>query len=211
MKNLVSGAEFEDSAVVCGIKANDPRALEALYGFFDTAIRRALHAKLGSQDIDDKVHDLFMVVCDAIRNDRLHNPAALPGYIWTVVQHQSANEIGVRVRRQRREEPLGEFDRSDGHSLEASLIQQQERESFTQSALDRLKDNKREILERFYLEEQPKEQIMLEMGLTETQFRLLKSRAKADFSARVRQRAKSSRLRILKSQAQALRSNMYTA
>ena len=37
----------------------------------------------------------------------------------------------------------------------------------------------REILLRFYLDEQSRDQICAEMGLTETQFRLLKSRAKA--------------------------------
>jgi DNA-directed RNA polymerase specialized sigma24 family protein len=39
----------------------------------------------------------------------------------------------------------------------------------------------REVLIRFYLEEQPAEQICREMNLTETQFRLIKSRAKARF------------------------------
>jgi DNA-directed RNA polymerase specialized sigma subunit len=39
----------------------------------------------------------------------------------------------------------------------------------------------REILTRFYLQEQTQEQICAEMNLTETQFRLLKSRAKARF------------------------------
>jgi RNA polymerase sigma-70 factor, ECF subfamily len=39
----------------------------------------------------------------------------------------------------------------------------------------------REVLIRFYLEEQTPERICREMGLTETQFRLIKSRAKARF------------------------------
>jgi DNA-directed RNA polymerase specialized sigma24 family protein len=39
----------------------------------------------------------------------------------------------------------------------------------------------REVLVRFYLDEQPAEQICREMNLTETQFRLIKSRAKARF------------------------------
>ncbi len=40
----------------------------------------------------------------------------------------------------------------------------------------------REILTRFYLHEQPLQQICDEMHLTDTQFRLLKSRAKARFA-----------------------------
>jgi DNA-directed RNA polymerase specialized sigma subunit len=39
----------------------------------------------------------------------------------------------------------------------------------------------REILDRFYVQEQTQEQICEEMGLSYNQFRLLKSRAKARF------------------------------
>ena len=39
----------------------------------------------------------------------------------------------------------------------------------------------REVLTRFYLREQSQEQICRDMRLTDTQFRLLKSRAKARF------------------------------
>ncbi len=39
----------------------------------------------------------------------------------------------------------------------------------------------REILQRFYVDEQSQETICAEMGLTYNQFRLLKSRAKARF------------------------------
>jgi RNA polymerase sigma-70 factor (ECF subfamily) len=44
-----------------------------------------------------------------------------------------------------------------------------------------LSDRDREILTRFYLDEQTQEKICEDMSLTETQFRLLKSRAKARF------------------------------
>jgi hypothetical protein len=40
----------------------------------------------------------------------------------------------------------------------------------------------REILQRFYVLEQPHEQIRADMGLSYNQFRLLKSRAKARFA-----------------------------
>jgi hypothetical protein len=49
------------------------------------------------------------------------------------------------------------------------------------------------VLVRFYLEEQPAERICNDMKLTETQFRLIKSRAKARFGelgkARMAQRS----------------------
>jgi DNA-directed RNA polymerase specialized sigma24 family protein len=56
-----------------------------------------------------------------------------------------------------------------------------ERMEVVKAALAQLDEDEREILERFYLQEQSPEEIMREMHLTATQFRLHKSRAKAKF------------------------------
>ncbi|HEV2690756.1 MAG TPA: sigma factor-like helix-turn-helix DNA-binding protein [Bryobacteraceae bacterium] len=50
-----------------------------------------------------------------------------------------------------------------------------------QEVLANLSERDCEILTRFYLREESQEQICEEMNLSETQFRLLKSRAKARF------------------------------
>jgi DNA-directed RNA polymerase specialized sigma subunit len=49
------------------------------------------------------------------------------------------------------------------------------------AAIQKLSERDRDVLTRFYLYEETQEQICQEMQLTETQFRLLKSRAKARF------------------------------
>jgi hypothetical protein len=51
-----------------------------------------------------------------------------------------------------------------------------------------------EVLSRFYLREQPRERIQLEMGLTETQFHLLKSRAKARLTRLIQGKVSHNRL-----------------
>lgn len=56
-----------------------------------------------------------------------------------------------------------------------------ERKWLVETALSRLVERDREILIRYYLHEQSQDRICAEMGLTETQFRLLKSRAKTRF------------------------------
>jgi len=56
-----------------------------------------------------------------------------------------------------------------------------ERKWLVEAALSRLVERDREILIRYYLHEQSQDRICAEMGLTETQFRLLKSRAMARF------------------------------
>jgi len=55
----------------------------------------------------------------------------------------------------------------------------------------------RDILVRFYLKEQSQEQICREMSLTETQFRLRKSRAKEKFNKVVHRELSSKALRNL--------------
>ena len=63
---------------------------------------------------------------------------------------------------------------------EETAIRQQH-EQIAKRVLNSISKRDREILTRFYLLEQSQEQICDQMNLTETQFRLLKSRAKARF------------------------------
>ena len=56
-----------------------------------------------------------------------------------------------------------------------------QREDLVRRILGELSDRDREILTRFYLREQTQDFIFEQMDLSETQFRLLKSRAKARF------------------------------
>jgi RNA polymerase sigma factor (sigma-70 family) len=66
-----------------------------------------------------------------------------------------------------------------GNPEDAAIFHQ--RNELIQKVLRELGMRDREILTRFYLQEESQEQICVEMRLSETQFRLLKSRAKARF------------------------------
>jgi len=55
----------------------------------------------------------------------------------------------------------------------------QQKVALMKRVLRKMSKREFEVLTRFYLREQPPERIRSEMGLTETQFHLLKSRAKA--------------------------------
>jgi len=98
------------------------------------------------------------------------------------VRRQVAAHID-RVVHNRREQ--AEFDSvvrvvdPRGNPEEAAIFRQ--RLELIRQVLDELPGRDREILTRFYIEEQGQDKICAEMGLTETQFRLLKSRAKARF------------------------------
>src|SRR5271166_1768499 len=73
-----------------------------LYQLFSKGIRFYLCRQLGPQEIDDKVHDTFVVVVQAIRKGELREPQRLMGFVRTVVRRQVAAHIDrvVHIRRE---------------------------------------------------------------------------------------------------------------
>jgi RNA polymerase sigma factor (sigma-70 family) len=161
----------------------DPSAMEELYTIFAKGIRYFLLRNLGPEDIDDKVHDCFLIVTQAIRNGELREPDRLMGYVRTVVKRQIAGSIdsAVQQRRNRVEFDDTLFSVSDWRANPESSVMANQRAEIARKVLNGVSRRDREILKRFYMMEQPQEQICSEMGLSYNQFRLLKSRAKARF------------------------------
>jgi len=169
-------------ALVDKIRQNDPDGMEALYQVFARGVRFYLCRQLGPQDLDDRIHDTFLVVAQAIQRGELREPERLMGYVRTIVHRQVAREIELRVRNRNRLAPLDwEHSLSDSRSNPEQKVIQLQNQQIARDVLKTLRPQDREVLMRFYLWGQPSEQICEEMGLTDTQYRLLKSRAKARF------------------------------
>jgi RNA polymerase sigma-70 factor (ECF subfamily) len=164
------------------IRQNDPDGLEELYRVFSRGVRYYLCRQLGPQDLDDRVHDTFIVVAQAIQRGELREPDRLMGYVRTIVRRQVAAQIedNVLCRRQQFDLDWGLAVRDTSSNPEQAAIRQ-ENQQIAVRVLKSIAPRDREILIRFYLWEQSAEQICAEMALTDTQFRLLKSRAKARF------------------------------
>ncbi len=156
--------------------------MRELYELFSKGIRFYLCRQLGPQELEDKVHDTFLVVVQAIRRGELREPERLMGFIRTIVRRQVAAHIDklVHVRREQMDMESTVRIPDPSENPEESAIFRQ-RTQLIHRVLSELGERDREILTRFYLREQGQEQICSEMALTETQFRLLKSRAKARF------------------------------
>ena len=180
VKTTLSTVEW--SVLVEQIRTGQDIGMEHLYKLFSRGIRYYLCRQLGPQELEDKVHDTFLIVVNAIRRGDLREPERLMGFVRTVVRRQVAAYIeqAVHMRREQAELETGVSvaDRKENPEQEAILRQKTE---LMRSALAALSQRDRDILIRFYLDEQPQEQICREMSLSETQFRLLKSRAKAKF------------------------------
>ncbi len=173
---------YDWADLVKRIQANEDAAMEELYRVFSRGIRFYLCRQLGPQDLDDRMHDCFLVVIQAIRKGELREPERLMGFVRTIVRRQIAGQIDVNVQTRRQQVDLDATgplsDR--GSNPEVQAIGRQEGQ-IAASVLKGISKRDREILTRFYLHEETQEQICREMRLTETQFRLLKSRAKQRF------------------------------
>ncbi len=171
------------------ISRGDPAGMEQLYGVFSRGVRFYLCRQLGPQELEDRVHDTFLVVVQAIQRGELRDPQRLMGFVRTVVRRQvsAAIETAVHTRRDQAELECGFGVCDERANPEEDAIERQEIE-IMKRVLHSISPRDREILSRFYLQGHSQEQICGEMHLTETQFRLLKSRAKARFGELGRRR-----------------------
>ena len=175
-------AEASWPDVVERIRRGDPSGMEELYQVFSKGVRFFLYRQLGPRDLDDKVHDVFLIVAQSIRKGDLREPERLMGYVRTVVRRQVAAHIEDVVQERRNQTDLeGTLVLSDHKpNPERGAIEHQN-EELAMRVLNSIGKRDREVLIRFYLDEQTPGQICQAMKLTETQFRLIKSRAKARF------------------------------
>jgi RNA polymerase sigma-70 factor (ECF subfamily) len=184
--------------LVTKIQANDQPALEQLYSLFSRGIKFLIVRQLGRQDIDDRVHDTFVIVVNAIQRGDLREPERLMGFVRTIVRRQIASFIEKNYTRRRDELDIdGTVKIADSHNNPEQEAIKTQNSQLMEEILSDCSRRDREILTRFYLLEQPQEQICLEMGLNDTQFRLLKSRAKQRFSEEGRRRLSKNNLKAL--------------
>jgi RNA polymerase sigma-70 factor (ECF subfamily) len=181
------------SRLVERIQAGDQAAMSELYQRFSRGVRYYLCRHTGAQELDDRVHDTFVIVVQAIQRGDLRDPERLMGFVRTVARRQIAGfiESAVAARRDFADLEVGARIPDASVDHDRSVVSDENRKLIA-AILEEISPRDREVLTRFYLYEQTQEQICAEMGLSETQFRLLKSRAKARFGELGRRRLATS-------------------
>src|SRR5579863_7943880 len=109
------------------IKADDRSGMEELYRVFSKGVRFYLCRQLGPQDLEDKVHDTFLIVVQAVRRGELREPERLMGFVRTVVRRQVAAHIDQAVHSRRQQVGLenGTMVMDLNRNPEQTAIQQQ--------------------------------------------------------------------------------------
>ncbi len=162
------------------VQAGHRGAIEELYQHVTRWTRCYLSRAAGPGIAEDRVHDTYLAVLRKIQEGDLRDPKLLPPFVVGVVRNLLAAEAARRARHKETawDETLDATVPTAGPNPEELLADSQRRQQLL-ALLDQISSRDREILTRFYLREQPRERICSEMGLTDTQFRLYKSRALA--------------------------------
>ena len=175
--------ELQWTKLVHRVQLGEKEAVEELYKYFYGGIRLFLCRHLGAQELDDKVHDTFVIVLTAIRRGEVREPARLAAFVRTVVRRQVANHIGgvIHERRDCVDAEAGADHLVDDRQSPEQHVISVEQVAIMRELLDQVEDRDRELLVRFYIHEDSVESICADLNISCNQFRLLKSRAKVRF------------------------------
>lgn len=165
--------------VVERVRVGDPTGVEALYHAFNR-LRWYFRRRLGPDPVDDCYHGLMVMLVTQIRDGKLRDPARLAGYVRTIARIQVVQQLQRKATQRCESSPDDHEVAERGESFETQLARK-EMVGIARRILCSLPARDRGVLIRFYLDEQSPEDIRKEFGLTENQFRLIKSRAKGRF------------------------------
>jgi RNA polymerase sigma-70 factor, ECF subfamily len=187
--------EVDWKTTVQQIRDGDPAGEVMLYRKLVSGARIFLRRRLRIDDVDDRVHDVFLIVIETIRRGELREPERLMGFVRTVLNRQVYLEISRTVRSREKSVDLESalHLRTPSAGPEEQALEHQ-KVKLMMDAMRELSDRDFEVLTRFYLHEQTAEHIRAEMRLTKTQFDLLKARAKVRLMQSIRRKLTSNPL-----------------
>ncbi len=175
--------------VVEMIRSGKPDGLERLY-FMARNFTFFIMRQLGNEDVQDKVHDVFVAAAQAIHSGKLRDSSRLTPFLTTVTRFYTYGQIERRMVRRKYHAPLESTNIPD-HCIDLEQgVYNSQKTRIVREILQSMGAKDRDVLYRFYVAEQSKEQICREMHLTPTQFRLLKSKAKSLFAKLGRRKLK---------------------
>lgn len=129
--------------------------------------------KAGERLWEDDVHDAFLAYLKA---ERVESKSQ---WLHTVARRTALRRRDHWLRMPSTKLPSKLRSNEDLEQKVGGRVEQEKHRRIIERLIAVLPKHQKEIVTRFYLLEQPKEQIIAEMQLTETQFRLTKSRALA--------------------------------
>jgi RNA polymerase sigma-70 factor (ECF subfamily) len=166
--------------LVSRIRGGDRQAETELVERYNRAVMSIIRRALGNSAIaDDLYQETFCIIIEKIREGDVREAERLPGFVCGVAR----NQVIKHFQRAARQERLTEADEAVSlpHPAQDQLEELLRKESadiVRQILKEMTNERDVQVLFRFYLAEDEKEQICADLGLTSLQFNLVLHRAR---------------------------------
>lgn len=175
-----AGAASAVPNLISRIAAGDRGAEAEFVRQFERGVRVLVrrHCRPADPIVDDLVQDVLSGVLERLRAGAIHDPAALPAYVQSAVVYASSAEY----RRRRPMQPESAIEQladpdNPGRHLDTALLARMLRDLLAEMPVPR----DREILRRFYLEEEDKESVCRALAIDPGHFHRVMFRARERF------------------------------
>ena len=168
------------SSLLISIQEGDRSAESEFCELLQPGLRLIAQRRANTQDSEDIAQEATIAVLKAARAATITS-SDVAAFARSVVHNMCCTKVRLlsRARLQGSAHDLAVVP--SPHSTPEELARERQSLSIAGRVLAELNPQQREILRRFYLDEQTPEQICQDLGLTPTQFRLAKSRAMSRF------------------------------
>lgn len=175
-------------ALVLRIRAGDLSAEAEFVLCVERGLHCILYRRLGrGDDTEDLCQEILMAVLAQVRAGKPDEPRRISGYIQSICRRMIADAIRTRIVG-RSTAPLGEDAAAYTYSPETE-VDRDRRLLIAEAMLQKLTSHQREVLTRYYLQEQSEEQMCREMNLGQRQVRDLRRAAVDRVKALMRRRS----------------------
>jgi RNA polymerase sigma-70 factor (ECF subfamily) len=174
--------EVSSSDLVRRIQAGNPAAEAELVARFSEGLSFLL--RRWTRDItvaEDLFQETFRLALEKVRKGEVRDPDRLPGFLRSLAKNLSIEHYRRGSRREMREEELEAATEMTAPEASGQLGQllRQEKAALVRQVLEELgSDRDRQVLFRFYIAEEDKEQIRSDLGLSGPEFNLVLFRAR---------------------------------
>jgi RNA polymerase sigma-70 factor, ECF subfamily len=139
-------------------------------------LRRRLRSPASRGDVEDLCQEALQVALRALRAGQLRDPERLAAYLAGIARRVRLPGPRLFWRRTVPMDELPDFPDLAHRSAERQAMASEEAR-LVRAALLQLGERDREVLSRYYLEDEAKERLCEELGLTSSQFDVVKHRA----------------------------------
>ncbi len=177
------------------IRDGDPKAEEALIERFgrgvSVIIRRVLRNRTEAEDL---CQETFRIALEKIRQGSLREPAKLPGFMSGLARNLALDWLRRQTRRKTEgvEDIEQETGRSNPNQLNL-LLNQEMADTVRQVIRELATERDRQLLFRYYISEEDKSAICLDLGLSSLHFNRVLHRARQRYKKLYERRANTPR------------------